>query len=62
MTNFLLVRIGSAADASAAAEHLLHQGLVPRTFAPDGPLGGHLRLTVRSREENERLLAAVATA
>jgi histidinol-phosphate/aromatic aminotransferase/cobyric acid decarboxylase-like protein len=36
--------------------------LVPRTFAPDGPLGGHLRLTVRSREENERLLAAVATA
>lgn len=62
VTNFLLVRIGTTAEASAAAEHLLRQGLVPRTFAPDGPLGGHLRLTVRSREENERLLAAVATA
>jgi len=62
VTNFLLVRIGSAAEAAAAAEHLLQQGLVPRTFAPDGPLGGHLRLTVRSREENERLLSAAATA
>ena len=62
VTNFLLVHLGSAADAAEAAEHLLRHGLVPRTFAPDGPLGGHLRLTVRSREENERLLAAVASA
>jgi len=61
VTNFLLVRLGSPGEASAAAEHLLHGGLVPRTFSPDGPLGGHLRLTVRSRAENERLLAAVAS-
>ena len=62
VTNFLLVHLGSAADAAEGAEHLLRQGLVPRTFAPEGPLGGHLRLTVRSRAENERLLAAIATA
>ncbi len=62
VTNFLLVPIGTAEDAAAAAERLLHRGLVPRTFAPDGPLGGHLRLTVRGREENERLLAAITGA
>jgi histidinol-phosphate aminotransferase len=60
VTNFLLVPIGSADDAARAAEHLLRQGLVPRTFGPDSPIGGDLRLTVRSRTENERLLAAVA--
>jgi len=59
VTNFLLVRIGSAEDAARAAERLLHEGLVPRTFAPAGRVSGHLRLTVRSREENERLLAAI---
>ena len=61
VTNFLLVPIGSAEDAARAAEHLLHDGLVPRTFAPDSPIASHLRLTVRSRPENERLLAAIAT-
>src|SRR4051794_10204900 len=58
-TNFLLVRIGDHATAEAAAEHLLHNGIVPRTFGPANPLRGHLRLTVRSRHENQRLLAAV---
>lgn len=62
VTNFLLVPIGTVEDAAEAAERLLHQGLVPRSFAPDGPLGGHLRLTVRSREENERLQAAITGA
>jgi len=59
VTNFLLVQVGDQAAAEAAAEHLLHNGIVPRTFGPANPLRGHLRLTVRSRSENERLLAAI---
>ncbi|HUG48827.1 MAG TPA: histidinol-phosphate transaminase, partial [Candidatus Limnocylindria bacterium] len=58
-TNFLLVRIGDHEAAEAAAEGLLRAGIVPRTFGPANPLRGHLRLTVRSRAENERMLAAV---
>src|SRR5439155_25267914 len=61
VTNFLLVRIGDHAAAEAAAEHLLRHGLVPRTFGPANPLRGHLRLTVRSRAENERLLEVIAS-
>ena len=60
VTNFLLVRIGDHAAAEDAAEGLLRAGIVPRTFGPANPLRGHLRLTVRSRAENERLLEAVA--
>ena len=60
--NFLLVRIGDHEAAERAAEGLLHAGIVPRTFGPANPLRGHLRLTVRSRAENERLLAVVAQA
>jgi histidinol-phosphate aminotransferase len=59
VTNFVLAEIGEQAAAEAAAEHLLCNGIVPRTFGPANPLRGHLRLTVRSRAENERLLAAV---
>ena len=59
-TNFLLVRIGNHDAAELAAEGLLRAGIVPRTFGPANPLRGHLRLTVRSRPENERLLEAVA--
>ena len=59
VTNFLLVRIGDAAAAGAAAERLLRAGLVPRTFGPDHPLAGHLRLTVRSPAEDDRLLDAI---
>jgi histidinol-phosphate aminotransferase len=59
VTNFLLVAI--AADAAAAGEHLLRAGIVPRTFGRDHPLAGHLRLTVRTRPENERLLSAIAS-
>jgi histidinol-phosphate aminotransferase len=59
VTNFLLVRVGDQAAAEAAAEHLLSHGIVPRTFGPANPLRGHLRLTVRSRPENERLLEAI---
>ena len=60
ITNFLLVRIGDHDAAEAAAERLLYAGLVPRTFGPANPLRGHLRLTVRSRAENDRLLEVVA--
>jgi histidinol-phosphate aminotransferase len=59
VTNFLLVRIGDQAAAEEAAERLLRAGVVPRTFGPANPLRGHLRLTVRSRPENERLLEVI---
>ncbi len=59
VANFLLVRIGDHAAAEAAADGLLHAGIVPRTFGPANPLRGHLRLTVRSRPENERLIEAI---
>jgi histidinol-phosphate aminotransferase len=58
-TNFLLVTIGNHDAAERAADGLLHAGIVPRTFGPANPLRGHLRLTVRSRPENERLLEVV---
>ena len=60
VTNFLLVRLHGHSEAEAEAERLLRKGIVPRTFAASGPLAGHLRLTVRSPAENDRLLAAVA--
>jgi histidinol-phosphate aminotransferase len=55
-TNFLLVDFGGPARASALAEALLRRGLVPRTFAADHPLAGHLRLTVRTPDEDDRLI------
>jgi histidinol-phosphate aminotransferase len=62
VTNFLLVRFDSPAAASSAAETLLNRGLVPRTFPTGHPLADSLRLTVRDRLENERLVAAAAEA
>ncbi len=59
VTNFLLVPLRDRPLAEAAAEHLLRAGIVPRTFPADHPLADHLRLTVRSREENERLLDVI---
>jgi histidinol-phosphate aminotransferase len=58
-TNFLLVDLGSIDRAAAAAEALLRRGLVPRTFPEGHPLADHLRLTVRSPEQDDRLIAAV---
>jgi histidinol-phosphate aminotransferase len=60
VTNFLVVRIGDHEVAERAAEHLLSNGIVPRTFGPANPLRGHLRLTVRSRGENARLVDVIA--
>jgi histidinol-phosphate/aromatic aminotransferase/cobyric acid decarboxylase-like protein len=59
VANFLLVRVGDHAAAETASERLLRGGIVPRTFGPANPLRGHLRLTVRSRTENERLLEVI---
>jgi histidinol-phosphate aminotransferase len=59
VTNFVLVDLESVDRAADAAEALLQRGLIPRTF-PDGhPLADHLRLTVRSAAENDRLVSAV---
>ncbi len=58
VTNFLLVDMGSAERAGAVAEGLLSRGLVPRTFGAGHPLVGHLRLTVRATDENDRLIDA----
>jgi histidinol-phosphate aminotransferase len=58
ITNFLLVDLGSVDRAAAAAEALLERGLVPRTFPESHPLADHLRLTVRSPQENDRLIEA----
>ncbi len=58
LTNFLLTRWG--ADAREVAERLMwEQGLVVRAFRPGGPLADYLRFTVRSLEENHRLLTAL---
>jgi histidinol-phosphate aminotransferase len=59
VTNFLLCRIGSPAQADAANEALLRGGIVVRTFGPDSPLAGYLRFTVRDREQNERFLEII---
>jgi histidinol-phosphate aminotransferase len=60
-TNFLLVPIGDGSpDAAAqAADRLLREGIVPRTFGPANALRGHLRLTVRDQAADERLLEVV---
>jgi histidinol-phosphate/aromatic aminotransferase/cobyric acid decarboxylase-like protein len=58
-TNFVLVDLGSVHRAASAAEALLRRGLVPRTFPESHPLADHLRLTVRSPEQDDRLVAAV---
>ena len=62
VTNFLLADFGSADRAAATAEALLRRGLVPRTFGAGHVLAGHLRVTVRNRDENDRLIAAAGEA
>jgi histidinol-phosphate aminotransferase len=57
-TNFLLVEFSSPGAAADAGEALLRRGLVPRTFGPGHPFESFLRLTVRSADENGRLIEA----
>ena len=57
-TNFILAEFESAGAADRVAESLLSRGLIPRTF-PDGhPLAHGLRLTVRNREQDDRVIEA----
>ena len=59
VTNFLLCRIGTPSEADELNDTLLRGGIVVRTFGPDSPLAGHLRFTVRNREQNERFLHVI---
>jgi len=61
VTNFMLVDLGSPERAATMAEGLLQRGLVPRTFGSGHPLAGFMRLTVRDRDENDRLIEAAQT-
>jgi histidinol-phosphate aminotransferase len=58
VTNFLLVPFAGPERAAAVAHGLLQRGLVPRTFPAGHSLADHLRLTVRSEDEDDRLIAA----
>ena len=58
VTNFLLVRFASPERCAAVADGLLRRGLVPRTFPASHSLADHLRLTVRSTDEDDQLIAA----
>jgi histidinol-phosphate aminotransferase len=55
--NFLLCEVGP--EARSLGERLMDQGLVVRMYPGDGPLGTFLRFTVRSPDENSRLVAAI---
>jgi histidinol-phosphate aminotransferase len=57
VTNFLLLRIGSYEAASSLTEALQQGGVVPRFFGPSHPLAGHIRVTVRGQEQDDRLVA-----
>jgi histidinol-phosphate aminotransferase len=58
VTNFLLVDLGTPERAAAIATGMLQRGLVPRTFPAGHPLAHALRLTIRDRAGNDRLIAA----
>jgi histidinol-phosphate aminotransferase len=55
--NFVLCDVGEGADGLAAG--LMAEGLVVRTFAPGGPLSSHLRFTVRTPDDDTRLIDAL---
>ena len=55
--NFLLCEVGP--EARTLGERLMDQGLVVRMYPEDGPLGTFLRFTVRSPDENARLVTAI---
>jgi histidinol-phosphate aminotransferase len=55
--NFLLAQVGDGAEAFAA---LQRRGVIVRPVASYG-LPSYIRITVGTREQNERLLAELAT-
>lgn len=59
VTNFVLIDLGSADRAAVVADGLCRAGLVPRTFPTGHRLSSHVRLTVRSPADNDRLLATM---
>jgi len=59
-TNFLLCEVGP--DAGRIADALFAEGLVVRRFPAGRGLDEHLRFTVRSPEEDDRLLDALRRA
>lgn len=58
-TNFLLTRWAGTAEAQAAYDWLEARGMIVRNYADHPLLPGHLRITVRTGEQNRRLLAAL---
>jgi histidinol-phosphate aminotransferase len=60
VTNFLLTRWGDAATAQSVYDWLEARGLVVRNFAHHTLIPGHLRITVRTADQNARLVAALA--
>ncbi len=58
VTNFVLVEFASPEVADGVAEGLLARGLIPRTFPSGHPLDHCIRLTVRNRDQDDRLVAA----
>jgi histidinol-phosphate aminotransferase len=58
VTNFLLVDFGTPDRAAETATGMLRRGLVPRTFGEGHPLAHCLRLTIRDRAGDDRLIAA----
>lgn len=59
VTNFLLTDWGSPERAQAVYDFLEARGMVVRNFAHHPLLPGHLRVTVRTPEQNARLIAAL---
>lgn len=59
VTNFLLTRWEDTATAGAVYDRLERAGIVVRNYARHPLLPGHLRVTVRTAEQNARLLAAL---
>lgn len=59
MTNFLLTRWESPAVAQSVYDWLEARGMVVRNFSAHPLLPGHLRITVRTADENARLIAAL---
>ncbi len=60
VTNFLLTDWGSPETAQAVYDWLEARGMVVRNYAMHPLLPGHLRFTVRTREQNAKLLAAIS--
>jgi histidinol-phosphate aminotransferase len=59
VTNFLLTAWSGPEEARSAAAWLEARGMVVRNYADHPVLPGHLRVTVRTAEQNERLLAGL---